>query len=247
MGIFKNYYNNRYETKINEKIEEICSLIPENEFSNWWYKSAVNCVIEQNYSNEEELLNEFMGGIKNFFGGNKEQTPLVPQHLRHTEPPASTPTTPKVPALSDNIQTKIKASTSVVKNALAKAMYDVVEKMKTNRDSIGVQVANKISQRLGSTLDSFNWKRAEGKFDKNTEFGPANNTGVGNNVVNRWASVVDNPQNTEKLANVYARKLGVQPQEIQNLIQSGYKNPYEWEHILTGNVKPLAHHHLRNN
>jgi hypothetical protein len=84
--------------------------------------------------------------------------------------------------LSNNAQAKIKASVDAIKVDLNKAMYGVIQKMKANRDTHGFQVANLVSNQLGSLLDRLSFVRSSGPaFDPNAAFGPSANSPGGAN------------------------------------------------------------------
>jgi hypothetical protein len=143
---------------------------------------------------------------------------------------------------------KIKAATDSIKQQLSKAMYNVVGQMKNNRDSVGFQVANLISQRMGKMIDSLPWKRGEGKFDRNTHFGQANNMGGmgspesqndggGTNPAmpstgEMWQQKMSTPEGQQRVAQHYAKKLGVNTDMIMKLIQNGMTNPALWKGMI---------------
>jgi hypothetical protein len=129
-------------------------------------------------------------------------------------------------SLSTDTTAKIRSSTDTIKQHLARTMHNVVSMMKDNRDSVGYQVANLISQRLGGMLDNLPWRKGSGKFDRNTAFGQQPTK------QDRWKNMMGSPEQQQRMATTYAQKLQVNPRVITSLIQQGFKDPSMWPGIV---------------
>lgn len=226
---FQEFSNERSNEEFNQKIDELCFEIclSGETFDEWWTNKGLPTILSEGYSTEDELLNELSFNPMNWF--NK------PDHLRQSinkyagsQPPQAAPMNGanQGPAqmpnqLSTDAQVKIKAAVSSIKQQLGNAMHGVIEGMKKDRNSVGFQVANLISQRLGNMLnnqfDNLKWKRGEGKFNHDAAFGPAN---------------TNRPETKDRYIDMAAQKLGTTPDKIKYLIQAGFKRPDQWKWVL---------------
>ena len=221
---FKNFKEDRDIIDFGKKYDNLCLSIIESgiTFDQFWQQHGLPFFINGSACNEQELIEGW--GFGNFFGG-KSNTPQQQPQVQST--PQAKPK-PQQPPLSADLEMKTSAAMNDIKQAFNRSMTGVVEKYRQNRDSVGYQLAKGFLDKVNAYAEKLKIKRGEGKFDRNSEFGQSANVGKNVNVGDRWKQMASTPQGKETMANQYSTKLGVSPDIIKKLIDSGFTNPSLW-------------------
>ena len=160
---FDAFFEEKENNNFTEQIDEFCNAIAMSEkpFEEYWQNYAIPVLIEQGYSNEEELLQEFWKGLKkglkNWWNNDPSQMQQVQRNsaqlpvgglMHHQEPQG-------LPQKTNPYQDTADKSVVKIKNEFAKQMRDFLNAIqsdaKQNNDYISWKIARKFYDKLMKT------------------------------------------------------------------------------------------------
>lgn len=217
---FNEYNTTRAFQDSRKKIDIMCEALAVSgvSFDEFWKNIGLPVFLEGAYTNENELIelwgqrfvnvkniNECYGvygegmwdKVKGLFGGNQQTDPNSPIYnkpIQNGPLPTATPLVPKLPVaqpiFNKGMRDKIDASVNLIKKELGNTLNGIVDKMKTEKNATGYQIASILGKQIGGYVDNIKGRlrKGEGKFDAAKHFGDPNATPTGNGAGTQSAS-----------------------------------------------------------